>query len=109
MGVENNISTAYVISTYDVCHGVTRQMTVPSLKMRNSRVSTRRWRKSLRYIRWASKAAFLLLFIVPIAYVPPGEWPAGAGKWSAPMVPVISLFFPAARPFFFPANYSVTL
>ena len=29
----------------------------------------RNWRKSLRYLRWSSKAAFLLLFVVPVAYL----------------------------------------
>jgi ferredoxin-type protein NapH len=41
-----------------------------------------RWRKSLRYMRWASKAAFLLLYIVPIAYLVGVPWR-----------PVYSLFF----------------
>jgi ferredoxin-type protein NapH len=34
-------------------------------------------RISLRYIRWASKLAFLILFIIPLQYVPNGPvWPA---------------------------------
>jgi polyferredoxin len=34
----------------------------------------RRWKKSLRYLRWASKAAFFLLYIVPIAYLAGTPW-----------------------------------
>ena len=33
------------------------------------KANARHSRKSLRYLRWASKAVFLLLFIVPVAYV----------------------------------------
>ncbi len=32
-------------------------------------LTTRRWKKSLRYLRWTSKAAFLLLYLVPVAYL----------------------------------------
>lgn len=42
----------------------------------------RRWKKSIRYLRWISKAAFLLLYVVPIAYL--------AGT---PLRGVYSLFF----------------
>ena len=52
-----------------------------------------RWRKGLRYLRWVSKAVFLLLFTVHIAYVPPGEWSVAYG-------PVISLTSPFSRPVF---------
>jgi polyferredoxin len=41
-----------------------------------------RWKKSLRYLRWASKAAFLLLYVVPIGYLAGTAWR-----------PVYSLFF----------------
>jgi len=37
--------------------------------MRDLTTNTRHWRKNLRYLRWVSKAVFLLLFIVPVAYV----------------------------------------
>jgi len=37
--------------------------------MRNLRTNRRYWKKSIRYVRWAIKAAFLLLFMVPVAYV----------------------------------------
>jgi ferredoxin-type protein NapH len=47
--------------------------------MRDLRANTRQWRKNLRYLRWVSKAVFLLLFVVPVAYL------AGA-----PQVPVYS-------------------
>ncbi len=43
--------------------------------------NTRHWRMNLRHLRWTSKAVFLLLFIVPVAYV------AGA-----PQVSVHSIF-----------------
>jgi ferredoxin-type protein NapH len=33
-----------------------------------------RWRKSLRYLRWASKAAFLLLYIIPVVYLIGVPW-----------------------------------
>jgi ferredoxin-type protein NapH len=41
-----------------------------------------RWRKGLRYFRWVSKTAFLLLYILPIAYL-----------IGVPWRPVYSLFF----------------
>lgn len=44
----------------------------------------RRWRKSLRYLRWISKTGVLLLFVVPVTYLV-----------FAPLVPVESLFFGA--------------
>jgi len=47
--------------------------------MRDLRANTRQWRKNLRYLRWVSKAIFLLLFVMPVAYL------AGA-----PKVPVYS-------------------
>jgi len=33
----------------------------------------RRWKRSLRYLRWGIKAAFFLLFMVPVAYIPRGQ------------------------------------
>lgn len=63
--------------------------------VKNLSASKKRRRKSLRYLRWASKAAFLLLFMVPIAYVPAGS------VWQAPYVPVTSLLFPPGKPFFY--------
>jgi polyferredoxin len=50
--------------------------------MRDLRENKRQWRKSLRYLRWVSKAVFLLLFVLPVAYL------AGA-----PRVPVYSFLF----------------
>jgi ferredoxin-type protein NapH len=41
--------------------------------MTNLRVNKRQWRKSLRYLRWSVKAAFFLLFMVPVAYIPRGQ------------------------------------
>ena len=37
--------------------------------MRDLRANTRQWRKNLRYLRWVSKTIFLLLFIMPVAYL----------------------------------------
>lgn len=37
--------------------------------MQNLAVKRRNWRKSIRYLRWSSKATFLLLFMVPVAYL----------------------------------------
>ena len=42
-------------------------------------VNMRNWKKSLRYFRWAVKVIFLLLFIVPVAYL-----------IGAPQIPVTS-------------------
>jgi ferredoxin-type protein NapH len=42
-------------------------------KMGKLRPNKRYRKKSIRYLRWAIKAAFLLLFIVPVAYVPRGQ------------------------------------
>jgi len=44
------------------------------LVVRITRKRAYRWRKSLRYLRWASKAAFLLLYIVPVAYLVGVPW-----------------------------------
>lgn len=46
----------------------------------------RNWKKGLRYLRWTSKAAFLLLFMMPVLYIfyIPG---------TPPTIPVISLLF----------------
>ena len=41
--------------------------------MSNLKVKKRHWKKNIRYLRWAIKAAFFLLFMVPIAYVPRGQ------------------------------------
>jgi len=41
--------------------------------MTNSMANRRRWKKSLRYLRWGIKAAFFLLFMVPVAYIPRGQ------------------------------------
>jgi len=41
--------------------------------MRNLRLNKRYRKKSIRYLRWAVKAAFLLLFVVPVAYLPRGQ------------------------------------
>jgi len=41
--------------------------------MSNLRANRRQWRKSIRYLRWAIKAGFFLLFMVPAAYVPRGQ------------------------------------
>ena len=37
--------------------------------MRDLTANTRHLRKNLRYLRWVSKAVFLLLFMVPVAYL----------------------------------------
>jgi len=50
--------------------------------MRNLRPNKRYRKKSIRYLRWVIKAAFLLLFVVPVAYVPRG-----------PLLHVSSFFF----------------
>lgn len=52
-------------------------------------------KKVIRYIRWFSKFAFLLLFIIPIAYVPPTE------EWPIPNGPVVSLFSWRSPPIFY--------
>jgi len=52
-------------------------------------------KKVVRYVRWLSKLAFLLLFMIPIAYVPPTE------EWPVPMSPVVSLFSWGSPPFFY--------
>jgi len=53
----------------------------------------RRRRNSLRYIRWATKLAFLILFTIPIAYV-------GASKdWQEPSTGVTLILRPS-QPFF---------
>lgn len=44
-------------------------------------MNIRKWKKSLRYFRWAVKVTFLLLFIVPVAYL-----------IGAPQIPVTSYF-----------------
>lgn len=49
----------------------------------------------LRYLRWACKAVFLILFILPIAYVPPGN------EWPVPYAPVNSLILRNSQPFLF--------
>ena len=61
--------------------------------MRKLRANTRHWRKSLRYLRWSSKAAFLLLFMTPVVYIfyIPG---------TPPTVPVISLLFGGLTKFY---------
>lgn len=59
-----------------------------------SKANNRRWKKSPRYIRWASKAAFLILFLIPIAYVPSSQY------WQTPWTPVKSLIFQPAKPYF---------
>jgi hypothetical protein len=41
--------------------------------MSNLRAKKRNWKKNIRYLRWAIKAAFFLLFMVPIAYIPRGQ------------------------------------
>ena len=41
--------------------------------MRNLRLNKRYRKKSIRYLRWVIKAAFLLLFVVPVAYLPRGQ------------------------------------
>ena len=41
--------------------------------MRNLRPNKRFRKKSIRYLRWAVKAAFLLLFMLPVAYLPRGK------------------------------------
>lgn len=39
------------------------------MRVRDATANIRPWRKNLRYLRWTSKAVFLLLFMVPFAYV----------------------------------------
>ncbi len=53
-------------------------------------------RISLRYIRWATKLAFLILFLIPLQYVPNGP------EWPAPSTGVTTVFLQQpAPPFFF--------
>ena len=52
-------------------------------------------RKYIRYLRWASKIAFLILFLIPIAYVPSSEF------WQTPYTPVSSVFLGPTKPFFY--------
>lgn len=49
----------------------------------------------LRYLRWVSKLAFLILFTIPIAYVPSSE------QWQTPYAPVTSVFLGPTKPFFY--------
>lgn len=51
-------------------------------------------RKYLRYLRWTSKIAFLILFLIPIAYVPSSQY------WQTPIAPVTSVFLPIDKPLF---------
>jgi ferredoxin-type protein NapH len=50
-------------------------------------------RKRLRYIRWASKLVFLILFIVPIAYVP------SSLIWQTPTANLTTFSTPGYKPF----------
>lgn len=47
---------------------------------------------TLRYLRWLCKTAFLILFFLPIAYVPPGR------DWPVPYAPVNSIFLRNNKP-----------
>jgi ferredoxin-type protein NapH len=49
----------------------------------------------LRYLRWVCKAAFLILFILPFAYVPPGR------EWPVPYAPVNSIILQNRQPILF--------
>ncbi len=54
----------------------------------------RRRRISLRYLRWASKLAFLILFTIPIAYVGASQY------WPEPHTNVTSAILHPSQPFF---------
>ena len=56
---------------------------------------TRRKRTYLRYLRWTSKIVFLILFLIPIAYVPSSQY------WQTPFAPVTSVFLPIDQPLFY--------
>lgn len=61
-------------------------------------VNMRNWKKSLRYFRWAVKIMFLLLFIVPVAYL-----------IGAPQIPVTSqlVALPTTSFLMMPVNQAV--
>jgi ferredoxin-type protein NapH len=61
-------------------------------------VNMRNWKKSLRYFRWAVKVIFLLLFIVPVAYL-----------IGAPQIPVTSqlVALPTTSYLMMPVNQAV--
>ncbi|MCW4010222.1 MAG: 4Fe-4S binding protein [Candidatus Bathyarchaeota archaeon] len=52
-------------------------------------------RNTIRYIRWACKLGFLILFLIPFQYVPSSLY------WQSPSTGVTSIFSPGARPFFY--------
>ena len=56
---------------------------------------TRYRRTYLRYLRWISKLVFLILFLIPIAYVPSSQF------WQTPYAPVASVFLGTDKPFFY--------
>ena len=58
----------------------------------------RRRRTSLRYIRWASKLAFLILFTIPIVYVGNGHF--GGLSWPDPHTSITSALIRPPQPFF---------
>jgi len=51
----------------------------------------------IRYLRWASKLAFLLLFLIPLSYVPSGQSPYGP-VFPSPYTGVTSAIFPPSVP-----------
>ncbi|MCS7124923.1 MAG: 4Fe-4S binding protein, partial [Candidatus Bathyarchaeota archaeon] len=55
----------------------------------------RRRRVKLRYLRWTCKAAFLILFTLPVAYVSSGR------ECSVPYAPVNSVFIKNSQPLLF--------
>ncbi len=55
----------------------------------------RRRRTSIRYLRWASKLAFLILFTIPIAYVGASQY------WAEPSTGVTSALLHPSQPFFY--------
>jgi ferredoxin-type protein NapH len=61
-------------------------------KMRNLRLNRRYRKKSIRYLRWATKVAFLLIFIVPVAYLPRAQLVGVSSFFSAKPAYQISTF-----------------
>ncbi|MEM0058762.1 MAG: 4Fe-4S binding protein [Candidatus Bathyarchaeia archaeon] len=57
--------------------------------------NTKNQKVKIRYLRWTCKAVFLILFILPVAYVPPGR------EWPVPYAPVNSIFPGNKQPFLF--------
>jgi ferredoxin-type protein NapH len=56
-------------------------------------------KRNIRYVRWISKLAFLLLFTVPLLYVPSGLFPTpytGINSATTPLTPP-SLYLPLAQ------------